>query len=290
MDRMVRRLARLAVGGSTAAGNEVERVQGRQRQEGQDEPRHDAMQGDAAGFRAVACRRGGSGFVGLFPEPARQHRQHQDHRAEHQHANELDQGPDLNGREPDRRRRRDDLRHGIDREARQHAELGMAEGEDRRQQGQAQHHEDAENGRERDRGRDVVAIGPDHRRHRRDGRVAADGIAAGHQDRHAARQAERPADQEARRDHDRHDRGDAEQQPRPDGRQSAEADRRPEQHDGHFEQDLGAELDAAVPPLAPVSKASGPPSRSGSPSPGLRARPGRIQRRSPASIAVGGQP
>ena len=88
---------------------------------------------------------------------------------------------------------------------------------------------------------------PMDRGHGGDGGVAADGIAAGDEDRHPLRQAEDPADGVARRDRHDDDEGDADQQRRPDREHGADAHGGAEEHDGDLEQRLGAELETGVP-------------------------------------------
>ena len=127
------------------------------------------------------------------------------------------------------------------------AELRGAESDQRHEQGQAEHDHHTENRRKRDGSRHIVAVRADHRGYGGDCRVAADGIPAGDQDRHALGKAETATDREAGQNHGRDHARDPEQQARPDIGQRAERDARAEKHDGHFEQRLGREGDAAVP-------------------------------------------
>jgi hypothetical protein len=93
----------------------------------------------------------------------------------------------------------------------------------------------------------TTAVRADHGRHRGDGGIAADRIAAGHQDGHALRQPERAADGVAGGDGNRDHGHDAAQQRRPQRHHGARADRRAKHHHRDFQQDPGAERDARAP-------------------------------------------
>ena len=180
-------------------------------------------------------------------QPGRQQRQGEHHRPEHQHAHQLDQGADLYGNCCDRRGGGQHLRHGVDGQPREHAVLMPRQAQQRREQRQPEHGHHAEHGGEGNGGRHVVAVCPDHGRHGRDRRVAADGVAAGHQQRHTHGQAEQAPDAVAGDDGDGDDAGDAEQHPRSDREHGGSADAGAEQDHGHLEQGLGRELDARPP-------------------------------------------
>ena len=93
-----------------------------------------------------------------------------------------------------RQGRGENLRHRIDGQSGQHAVLRERQPEDRHQQRQGEHDDDAEDRGERDGGGDILRLCADHGRNGGDGGVAADRVAAGDQHRHAPRQAEPAAE------------------------------------------------------------------------------------------------
>jgi hypothetical protein len=116
--------------------------------------------------------------------------------------------------------------------------------QDRNEQRQGQDDNDAQDGGERDRRRDVVAVGANHRRHRGDRRIAADRIAAGNQDGHAQRQTEHPANDEARAERHGDDGSDADEQDRTKRQNRRDAHRGAEHDDRDLEQGFCRKRDA----------------------------------------------
>ena len=220
--------------------HELKRAQRGEHQKADDEPRHQLERAD----------RDRPGRVGMALAAVRGDQREPDHdRPQHQHAHQFHQRADLRGDDTGGDGRRQHLRNGIDGKTRQNAVLRRGQGEQRDQQRQAQHHQDAEDRGEGDRRGDIVAIGADHGRHRSDCGIAADRIAAGDQDRHFGRQAEHPAEAVADREHD-DDGGDDRCDQKVAGRHDrGKADGSAEQHDGDLEQLFGAEGNAGAPAL-----------------------------------------
>ncbi len=239
------RVRRRGHGVHSRFGKEPRRAETCQRQEGEDEPRHQPVQRHPARGGALPFRQGRCGRVRLSPQPARAQRESQDHRPEHQHADQLDQGSDLDAESRHRSRSSQHLRYGIDRESREHAVLHRREPEQRHEQGQAEHDEDSEHGGERDGRGDVLAVRADHRGRRRDRRVPTDRVAAGDEDGEARGQPEGPADAVASSNGESHHPCDADEQSGPRRKQRTQAQRSAEQDDGDLQDGLGAERDTA---------------------------------------------
>ncbi len=102
-----------------------------------------ALDREAAAGRAVNGGDAGGGLVGLLAQPARTS-ESIERPAEHQHPDELHQGSDLDAERRDRRGGGEDLRHGVDGEAGEHAVLHRRQAEQRHQQRQAEHHQHAQ--------------------------------------------------------------------------------------------------------------------------------------------------
>ena len=198
--------------------------------EADDEPRQ--QDGRAPGRRAAAA--------------ALEEAEYQDDRAEHQHAQQLYQRARLHGDETARRSSGDHLRHGIDGQAGHGAVLRNAQPEIGLRQRQADDDGDAEHGRESQRGRNLFLARIDDGRHGDDGRIAADRVAAGDQQREPGRQAHQAADDETGRnradDDGEHDRNDGHAGTTDGGQINGRA----EKDDRDFEQRLGAEFDARL--------------------------------------------
>ncbi|MNV45238.1 hypothetical protein D3C71_1370270 [compost metagenome] len=178
-----------------------------------------------------------------------QQAQNQADRAQHQDADQLDHGAGLDGQQPGRGGGGQDLRHGVDGQAGQNADLGRVKAHQSADDGDQQDHGDAENGGEADGGGHVLALGLDHRGHGGDGGVAADGVAAGHQQGHGGRQAEGPAQGVAADDGQNDDADDGQQEDRPERHDGGARHGRAQQGHGDFQQGLGAELDAGHPDI-----------------------------------------
>lgn len=163
---------------------------------------------------------------------------------QHQHADELDDSASLHGDCAKRGCGGQNLRHGIDRQAGENAILGGVETQKLRQKRHQQHGDDAENGREGNRGGDIFRLGADGGRGSGDGRIAADGVAAGDQRRKLGRQTEHPpggiADDQRQRD----DKRNAADQQTAGTFEDGKAQGRAEKRHCNFEQGLGAEFDA----------------------------------------------
>ena len=201
MASVVNAAAVCVIGRKQHRRDQAERAHDQHNEKADDEPRNQFAQA----WRAIIGRAAG-GAGAQFPG---KERNAQHHRPEHQHAHELDHGSDLIAQGADRQGGGENLRYGVDGQPGEHAVLRQREVQDGNEKRQAEDDHDAEHGGEGYRGGDVVAVGADHRRDRRDRRVAADRIAAGDQDRQAQRQAERAADHVARPDRHRDDAGDA---------------------------------------------------------------------------------
>ena len=142
------------------------------------------------------------------------------------------------------------MRHRVHGQSGQRPESDAAHAERDPEQRQAQHDDDTQYGGKRNGGGDVVAVGPDYRRDRGDGRIAADRVAARDQQCHARWQAQQTTYAEAQQDRTGHHAGDADKQGYASSQDGGGADRGPEQDDRDLQQIFGAERDAVMPSVA----------------------------------------
>ncbi|ENN87202.1 hypothetical protein RHSP_24478 [Rhizobium freirei PRF 81] len=214
--------------------NEAEGAHRHQPEEAANEPR------DQRGMMAVArCVRVGCLDLGDDTEQ-------EDDGAEHQDADELDQCTGLDGEKTDRGGSRKHLWDGIDGQAGQRAVLRDAHAEIEVEKRQEEDGGDAQHRGEGKGCGDLLRVCFDHRGDGDDRGVAAYRIAAGNERCELRRQAEQPPDHIGRGDREHHDNGDAGDQPDARAADGREADGRAEKHDGDFQKDFGAEIDARL--------------------------------------------
>ena len=211
-------------------GHELQGTKRGKDEKADDEPRHQRTRTHGVHLRRV--------------RPVRGVREQGTRPAQHQDADQFHQRPDTGADQAGRNGGREHLRYRIDRESGEDAVLrrgqrnsGISNGSPRRSA--------RRDGGEGDRGRDVVAVGADHRRDGRDRGIAADRVAAGNQDatsrvaQPTAGRGEARASVTATVATSRHQQAA--------GGGDGSSDRRAEQHHGRFEQLLGAEGDTGLP-------------------------------------------
>ena len=218
--------------------NETTGPQGSQREEAGDEPGNEVT--------PLKARWTGQANIELRP----QQRQEKRHGTEHQHAHEFYHRAELCADWADRHRRGQNLRHGIDRQSRQHAILGFGKPQQGDEQRQCKHNNDTEDCCKSNRGSDIFAIRANDRRDRGDRRIAANRVAARDQDRDTLRQAEGTAccvtGGKGGNDSD----CDAGEQRRSRRNDRCQADRRTKQRHCDLEQRLRAQSNTVAPDLA----------------------------------------